>query len=72
MSTSATATAKVKSKTTARDTAEEEYLHFLDAHVPHVMEKRRMRRVLCHVCCAECGTTSLQIHEKTCLKKHKW
>jgi hypothetical protein len=33
---------------------------------------RKMRQVLCYICCAEFGTTSLKIHQKTCLKKHKW
>ena len=29
-------------------------------------------QVLCYICCAEFGTTSLAIHQKTCLKKHSW
>ena len=29
-------------------------------------------QVLCYICCAEFGTTSLVIHQKTCLKKHAW
>ena len=33
---------------------------------------RKVRQVLCYICCAEFGTTSLKIHQKTCLKKHKW
>mmetsp|Transcript_10991 Transcript_10991/g.17944 ORF Transcript_10991/g.17944 Transcript_10991/m.17944 type:complete len:398 (-) Transcript_10991:2464-3657(-) len=50
---------------------EEEYLKFLDVHVPGIIDKK-MRQVLCHICCAELGTTSLPIHQITCLKKHTW
>ena len=31
-----------------------------------------VEQVLCYICCAEFGTTSLAIHQKTCLKKHAW
>lgn len=37
-----------------------------------VDRQRAVRQLLCYVCCAEFGTNSLQIHQKTCLKKHKW
>jgi hypothetical protein len=30
------------------------------------------KQVLCYVCCAEFGTNSLPIHQKTCIKKHEW
>lgn len=33
---------------------------------------RRMRQVLCYMCCSEFGCSSLKIHQKTCLKKHTW
>jgi len=39
--------------------------HMIDRkHAPH--------QVLCYVCCSEFGTSSLSIHQKTCLKKHQW
>lgn len=37
-----------------------------------VDRKRGVRQLLCYICCAEFGTNSLQIHQKTCLKKHMW
>ena len=37
-----------------------------------VDRQRLIRQVLCYVCCGEFGTTSLNIHVKTCLKKHTW
>jgi len=33
---------------------------------------RALRQVLCYICCSEFGTKSLQIHYKTCIKKHTW
>ena len=29
-------------------------------------------QLLCYICCAEYGPSSLPIHQKTCLKKHGW
>ena len=29
-------------------------------------------QLLCFICCAEYGPSSLAIHQKTCLKKHGW
>ena len=37
-----------------------------------VDRRRALRQVLCYICCAEFGTSSLAIHHKTCLKKHAW
>ena len=37
-----------------------------------VDRKRAVKQVLCHMCCAEFGTSSLGIHQKTCSKKHSW
>ncbi len=33
---------------------------------------RAPHQVLCYICCAEYGTSSLGIHQKTCIKKHSW
>ena len=33
---------------------------------------RALRQVLCYLCCAEFGSNSLLIHQKTCIKKHTW
>jgi hypothetical protein len=41
----------------------------LDKRSSLVNRKCAPLQVLCHVCCAEFGTTSLEIHKKTCLKK---
>lgn len=30
------------------------------------------QQVVCYICCSEFGTSSLPIHQKTCLKKHAW
>lgn len=35
-------------------------------------EDRKVRQVMCHICCAEFGTTSLKIHQDTCQKRHEW
>lgn len=37
-----------------------------------VDRKRGPKQVLCYICCAEFGTNSLAIHQKTCIKKHTW
>lgn len=37
-----------------------------------VDRRRAVRQVLCYICCAEFGASSLAIHQKTCIKKHKW
>lgn len=37
-----------------------------------VDRRRAIRQVLCYICCAEFGASSLAIHQKTCIKKHKW
>jgi hypothetical protein len=37
-----------------------------------VDRRRAVRQVLCYICCAEFGSSSLAIHQKTCIKKHKW
>jgi hypothetical protein len=29
-------------------------------------------QLLCYICCAEYGPSSLEIHQKTCRKKHGW
>jgi hypothetical protein len=44
----------------------------LDKRSGLVDRKRGVRQLLCYICCAEFGTNSLHIHQKTCLKKHKW
>lgn len=44
----------------------------IDKRSNMIDRKAAPRQVLCYVCCAEFGTSSLPIHLKTCLKKHDW
>ena len=44
----------------------------LDKRSTLINRKVAPRQVLCYLCCAEFGTSSLPIHQKTCLKKHAW
>lgn len=44
----------------------------MDKRSSLVDRRRALRQVLCYICCAEFGTSSLSIHHKTCLKKHAW
>lgn len=32
----------------------------------------KLRPVLCYICCAEFGLTSMRMHQETCLKEHMW
>lgn len=44
----------------------------LDKRSAMVNHKHSPHQVLCYLCCAEFGTNSLHIHQKTCIKKHGW
>lgn len=44
----------------------------LDKRSAMIDRKVAPKQVLCYLCCAEFGTASLPIHQKTCLKKHAW
>ena len=35
-------------------------------------QNKKMKQLLCYICCAEYGTTSLAIHQRVCGKQHKW
>jgi hypothetical protein len=39
----------------------------------HMVDRQHApQQVVCYICCSEFGTSSLPIHQKTCLKKHAW